>query len=495
MGQAKQLSGQPVYSTAEIRAIEQAAFNNGLADHALMLRAGRALLLTLQQYWSGANDIVVVCGKGNNGGDGYVFARLAFESGFHVRVMQVVDYSSLSGISKQAAIDCVDAGVPLQSFDKEQLKDADLIVDALLGIGISGEVTGDYAYAIQAINTTDAMVMSVDIPSGINADTAAVHGVAVNADVTVTFIGPKCGLFTGKGRAHAGRVICNTLGVNEKQQASATLLTSQTVQYPARSNDAHKGNCGHVLIVGGNRGMAGAACLAAQAALRAGAGLVSVATHQDSISVITKAQPEVMCHAVSHVEDLSPLIQKADVTVLGPGLGEDEWAQTIFSHVIHSEKPLLIDADGLNQLAKYPMKKNHWVLTPHPAEAARLLNKNNDAVLADRFSGALSLQEKYGGTIVLKGAGTLIADDMMSICSAGNPGMATAGMGDSLSGIIAAFIAQEMSPQQAARSGVFCHATAADLAVRESGEVGLVASDLFPVLRRVINRKSYHAGK
>lgn len=256
-----------------------------------------------------------------------------------------------------------------------------------------------------------------------------------------------------------------------------------------RAREAHKGDFGHVLIIGGAPGYSGAVMLAAEAALRVGAGLVSVATHSDHANLLNVSRFEVMCHGIDSKKSLNLLIEKATVIVLGPGLGETAWSQKIFRHVSWSEKKWIVDADGLNQLAKHPHRKANWILTPHPGEAGRLLNTTTQEIQKDRVSAVKRLQQTYDGWIVLKGAGTLVQgpNELPEICTAGNPGMATGGMGDVLSGILGGLAAQGFPLGVVAKWGVILHASAGDLAAK-MGERGMIASDLILYLRSLVNQ-------
>ncbi|OGT33980.1 MAG: NAD(P)H-hydrate dehydratase [Gammaproteobacteria bacterium RIFCSPHIGHO2_02_FULL_39_13] len=260
-------------------------------------------------------------------------------------------------------------------------------------------------------------------------------------------------------------------------------------QFKKRDRSAHKGDFGHVLVVGGDVGMGGAVSMCAEAALRVGAGLVSVATHEEHIAAINAARPEVMCHAVSHATKLNSLIQKATVIVIGPGLGKRSWSRELFDAALKTEKPIVVDADALNLLSEHLRKNNQWILTPHAGEAGRLLQCTAEQVQCDRVGSIKKLSAQYGGVIVLKGAGTLIqfSDELPCLCEAGNPGMATAGMGDVLSGVIAGLLAQHFSLVNSAKTGVLLHAMAGDLAAKEKGERGMLATDLMPYLWKLVN--------
>lgn len=265
------------------------------------------------------------------------------------------------------------------------------------------------------------------------------------------------------------------------------LTTLQQLLKP-RARTASKTDFGHVLVIGGDRGMAGAVRMAGEATARVGAGLVSIATRPEHITVISSTRPELMAHGVKTAKELSPLLKRATVLVLGPGLGQSTWSQQLFKKVLSAPQPKVVDADALNLLAKKPVLRSDWILTPHPGEAARLLKSTPEKIQQDRITAALQLQKKYGGVIVLKGADTIVVgnDHKPKICNAGNPGMASGGMGDVLTGIIAGLIAQGLPLQLAAELSVCLHAAAGDLAAKE-GERGLLALDLMPYLRKLVN--------
>lgn len=259
--------------------------------------------------------------------------------------------------------------------------------------------------------------------------------------------------------------------------------------FPPRARDANKADFGHVLIIGGDVGMGGAVRLSAESALRVGAGLVSVATHPEHVTLVSGACPEIMCHAIEKASALSSLLEKASVIVLGPGLGKSKWSRQLFELVLSVDLPKVVDADALNILSESPQTQHNWILTPHPGEAARLLQEDTETVQADRIESANALANRYGGVVVLKGAGTIVQmeNELPSICPYGNPGMATAGMGDVLSGVIGGLLAQHFSLLSAAKIGVLLHAIAGDEAAKINGERGLIATDLMPHLHRLVN--------
>lgn len=482
-----------LYQNQTIRQVENTVYQQKIAtDWELMQRAGHAACLVLRKKWPSARKIAIVCGKGNNAGDGFVLAHEAHLRGLSVRVYHLVDAAAYQGPARKAFDLCESSGVFMLPFAPDIDLSGDLVVDAILGTGIDSDIEGDFKRAIEMINQVQSPVFAIDVPSGINADTGAMHGVAVRADMTITFIGLKQGLFTGKGITYAGDVLLDDLSVPPTLfpalSASATLIVPPV--FTKRKRDAHKGDFGHVLVIGGDYGMGGAVRMAAEAALRIGAGLVSVATRDAHVGVVSGVRPEIMCHSVENVADVQPLLEKASVIVIGPGLSQSRWAKTLLDAVLSIDKPCLLDADALNNLAeKTPIKKANWILTPHPGEAARLLKTTVAKIQVDRFTAAKAISNAYGGVCVLKGAGTIVQgpEGVPAVCAAGNPGMATAGMGDVLSGVIGGLLAQGLTLKAAATSGVMLHAMAADIAAKNEGERGLLATDLMLPLRHLVN--------
>ncbi|KPJ95918.1 MAG: carbohydrate kinase [Gammaproteobacteria bacterium SG8_11] len=488
-----------LYRAEQVRELDRIAIEElGIPGMKLMERAGSAAFNAIISHCPRAKRIAVVCGTGNNGGDGFVIARMADAAGFRVMVYLLGDPAKLKGDALMAYDRLEGSHVTRFQYDAHSFEMFDVVVDAMLGTGLQGDVKDQWLEAIENINRAKAQgtsVLAVDIPSGLHADTGRVLGAAVQADMTVTFIGMKQGLLTASGPDYCGRIVFNDLQVPSEAYVSITpaaerLVADDFVQvFGKRAPSTHKSECGHVLVVGGNLGMTGAVRMAAEAAARSGAGLVSVATRPEHALLVNVNQPELMCHGISQKSELMPLLDKADVVALGPGLGQDDWAQMLFDAVMHSSVPLILDADGLNLLAKQPRERANWVLTPHPGEAARLLNGSVHDVQSDRFYAAEQICQRYGAICVLKGCGTLVCGSGevdMHVCDAGNPGMASGGMGDVLTGIIAALAAQYHDLSTAAAAGVYVHAAAGDLAAAD-GERGLLASDLFAHIRRLIN--------
>ncbi|HEU4617564.1 MAG TPA: NAD(P)H-hydrate dehydratase [Gammaproteobacteria bacterium] len=494
---------EAVYAAAQVRAIDRAAIDGlGILGYELMSRAGRFAFDVLRRRWPEARKLVVYCGAGNNAGDGYVVARLAHAAGLSVRVEAAAPPERLGGDAQRAWQDARGAGLSAEPFDAAAEPSrfaADVVVDALLGTGLARTVEGRFADAVDRINESRAPVLAIDVPSGLDADTGWPLGRAVRATVTATFVGLKQGLFLGAGPDYCGEIEFSDLAV--PPEASAGLapsmrrmrLESLKAVLPPRARTAHKGTNGRLLLVGGAPGTAGAIRLAAEAALRVGAGLVYVATDRDSAGTVLGGRPELMCRPVARAEDLDPLLEVADGVVLGPGLGRSEWSRALWRRVVAADRPLVVDADGLNLLAELGGAERTsaagWVLTPHPGEAGRLLGSDAEAVQRDRLGSVRELAARHRATAVLKGACTLVAsrERDVRVCDYGNPGMGTAGVGDVLAGVVGGLLVQLRDVGTAARTGVLLHARAGDDAAAEGGERGLVAGDLFPALRRWSN--------
>lgn len=485
----------PLYRGAQVRAMDRTAIDTlGVPGYTLMCRAGEAAWRLLRERWPQARRIGVACGPGNNGGDGYVLARLAKAEGFAVVVLAPPGTSPRAKEARQALADWRAAGGRVETFDG-LLPEADVWVDALYGIGLTRPPSDAARAMIERINASHLPVLALDVPSGLDADTGHASGAVVRADVTLSFIAAKRGLYTGMARDFDGEVRVDALGLEPSrltdEAPAAWLIRPDGLSrwLAPRHANAHKGEHGHVLCVGGEVGMGGAVRLCAEAALRTGVGLASVATRSAGVAALVAARPEAMTHAVEDAAALAPLLERATVLAVGPGLGQGDWGRALYAAALDSGKPLVLDADGLNLLAAAPKPLPKAILTPHPGEAGRLLGLTSAEVQADRFAAAAALVRRFDCVVVLKGAGTVVAapGEVPVVIGAGNPGMATGGMGDVLSGVIAALHAQRLPAFEAAVAGALLHAAAGDQAARIGGERGLLPSDLFPYLRKLAN--------
>lgn len=483
---------ETLLDAAALRQVEARAARSLGDAYELMRRAGQAAWRELLAVWPQSQRVVVVCGPGNNGGDGYVLAQHAREAGRDVRVIRLREHAPRSELARRAA----DAytGVVVE-FDG-QLPDGDVLVDAVFGIGLSRAPDDATCALIDAINAQSAPVLALDVPSGVDADRGSAPGKAVVAARTLEFMACKAGLRTGSALDHVGTLSMASLGLGVADfdgcvpQAERIAAVDLSRWLARRRRDSHKGSNGRVLCIGGEHGSGGAIMLCAQAALRSGAGLVEVATRERHIAPLLARLPEAMVHEVGDAHALQAAIDRADAIAVGPGLGQQDWGLHLYERAVASAKPLLLDADALNLLATKPFAlPADAIITPHPGEAARLLGITTTDVQRDRFAAAHALCERYACVVVLKGAGSIVAaaHETPRVIAAGNPGMAVGGMGDVLSGIIAALRAQGMTAFDAASCGALLHAAAGDAAAHEGGERGMLPSDLMPWLRHFAN--------
>lgn len=480
-----------LYSAQQARDIDRMAQElPSITGFQLMTKAAEAGFKAIQEHYPKARKITVVCGAGNNAGDGYLIAAIALRAEYQVQLISLVAEEKLQGDAAQAKDAYLAEGGIITSEIKLLDESTDVFVDALLGTGLDRTVSGIFADIIGYINALEIPVLAVDIPSGLNADTGNIMGCAIVADLTISFIVLKKGLFTGLAADYCGTVIFADLEVPDAiiQPQAVHQYLIQPAKLARRKASAHKGDFGHVLVVGGDYGYAGAIHLAAGAALNSGAGLVSVATRKVHALQSHLFSPELMGHALEQMADIASLCARATVLVLGPGLGQGDWAQGIWPTLIALDVPRVIDADALNLLAETPKYSDNWVLTPHPGEAARLLQCSSADILQDRYAAVRAIQKQYGGICVLKGAGTLVcAGEDVHVNTTGNPGMASGGMGDVLSGLIGSLLAQQYSLLEATQQGVYLHGLAADKAAEKQGQRGLHASEVIQFLREVVN--------
>lgn len=483
-----------LYSAAQVRALDGRLIAAGTSGFELMSRAAHAIWRTLRRGWPDSGALTVLAGRGNNAGDGYLVAALARRAGWSVRVLAVGDAAALQGDAATARDQALAAGVPVQPWS-ECVALEGVVLDAMLGTGLNGPVREPYAQAIRLLNASGLPVVAVDIPSGLCSDTGQVLGVAVRARQTVTLIGLKLGLFTGVAAEWVGELLFDDLQadpaiVAEQAFIARRLSGSDVPSLPPRTPTVHKGQLGHVLVTGGDHGFAGAALLAAQSALRGGAGLVSLATRREHLAAAQARLPEVMSVAVASANQLVHLGSTASVWVIGPGLGQAAWGRSLLSAALVSAAAQIWDADALNLLAAGPMNlPPDTVLTPHPGEAARLLGISTVEVQADRPAAARALASRHGVVCVLKGAGTLVADPdgRLWVCDRGHPAMAGAGLGDILAGLIGALRAQGLPAVEAACLAVWVHALAGERQGQQGN--GLAASDLCAAIRQVLREQ------
>ena len=481
-----------LYTSQETKKLDSLAIRSQkVPAFTLMQKASEFAFNVLLNNWPNTKKVFVFCGKGNNAGDGYLISHLAKEMGLESFIIQASPSNKISGASKKAfnlALESKVKRISVAAFKKKSLKDS-VIVDALLGIGIKGNVRSKISKLILEINkkTTNTPVLSVDIPSGICSNTGINLGVHIQADVTATFVGRKRGCFTSTGRKASGNVVFDDLGISSslKSQIKTNCYLLDTekslLKLKNRKGDAHKGDFGHVLVIGGDKGFGGAAILASKAAVFSGAGLVSLATRSIHVEAALSSCPELMVSGIESGQDVEEILAKSTVVVLGPGLGQSAWSEQMLQRTFMEARkrnlPVVLDADGLNLLTKLKLKSGiprKMIITPHPGEAARLVNKEVNKIQEDRFKSVTALEKKYGSESVLKGSGSLICykrngKQRIGVCEAGNPGMAKGGMGDVLAGLIGSFLSQGLSLVEATEVAVDLHSKSADIASLELG--------------------------
>lgn len=482
---------QIAYSAQQVKENEAlVAAQQNIPMYSLMQSAAQAVFDLMLVKYRHAEKIQIIAGGGNNAGDGYWIANYALQHDFDVSVYSVKSPSELSGDAKRAHDDYLaQGGHVVDVLDST----CDVYIDALLGIGFYGQLSELYVDVIKSVNSLNKPIIAVDLPSGLNATSAEASSTCIKADYTVTFIALKQGLLTGNAKEYVGKLFFAGLGLCDAFAKAVTPKSSLVdfhylkTQLPARHANSYKQQLGHVLFIGGDETMPGAIRIAAESCLRAGAGLVSVATHPNNRAIVVQGRYELMVHGIQSPEQLSPLLEKADVCVIGPGLGQSPWGKSLWQEAIATTKPLVIDADALNLLANQPAHLDKAILTPHAGEASRLLGISSAEIELNRFESVSNIVRKFNATVVLKGAGSLIAEqNKLAINMSGSASMASAGMGDCLSGIIAALIAQGMSNFDAVQLAVNIHGRAAEQA-EQQGKRGLLASDLLPFIRKLVD--------
>ena len=483
---------QQVYHSRDIQAWEQRWFAQQNSALGLMQQVAWSITQQLVQIFKqkSIQNIAVCCGQGNNAGDGYYIAKYLNQYGFHVDV-----YGAELGVSselKQAYEDAKSADINIFAhFDFNQKYDC--FIDALFGIGLNRELSEDWQAVIQTINQQDALKIAIDVPSGLQANTGQVLPCAIKADYTFTALGLKAGLFTGKGKEYVGEIAEISIIPSDHELKAIAQLSPTNIHLPQRKAFGHKGSYGHVLVVGGHETMGGAVIMAAESAFACGAGKVTVVCHERHHVAILARSPNVMLKDINSLSknDIQNLLSQIDAVSFGMGLGRDEWAEQYYqiwmAELLKSNVHLVLDADALWFLAQNPQRLGNQVyFTPHPGEAATLLQTSIKEIEQDRLESIRLLQQKYNGQWVLKGAGSLtLENENIWICTAGNAGMGTGGMGDILAGMIASLKAQ-LHDDIALHEIVTLHALAGD-ALAKGGTRGLQAHEMAKVLYHIVN--------
>jgi hydroxyethylthiazole kinase-like uncharacterized protein yjeF len=492
-----------LYSVTEIRSIEQAALA-ALPPGTLMQRAGQSaakLAIGLTGAPQNLAKVLMFAGPGNNGGDALETAYLLAQAGLRVSVLLYADPAKYPRDAQQAlrrALNSATVFPDTTRLSELASHDWSLVIDGLFGIGLTRPISGTVRMAVDAINALACPVLALDVPSGLNADTGNIvgeNGVAVQATHTITFIGNKPGLHTAFGRDYAGAVEVASLHIEDRYFPQPHAFLNDVALFAGflrrRPHNSHKGSYGDVAIVGGAPGMGGAAILAARAAAKCGAGRV-FAAYLESAPPYDSAQPELMCRLARDLDFSSYTL------VVGPGLGTSPAALDTLTRALNTSRPLVLDADALNLIAKTPdlqqllaARNGIAVMTPHPLEAARLLGTTSVSIQADRLAAAREIAKRYSAVVILKGSGTVISrpDGTAVINTTGNPGLATAGTGDVLAGICGALLAQHWPQWEAALAAAWMHGHAADMLVQQGvGPIGLTAGELIPCVRAALNQ-------
>lgn len=500
-----------IYSAEQIKAWEERWFARGNSSYGLMQQASLMMATTIEnlivqsKQYDDTSKIMVWCGAGNNGGDGYLIANYLKQKNFNVMIYapelpQTKDAKRARQEAEDADIDIYSLLDYQQMFKQSGYNSPciDIHIDALFGNGLNRELSNDYQTLIYDFNVEQGLKIAIDVPSGLHPDTGVGLPIAVKADYTLCVMGLKLGLLTGKGRYYAGQVIeIPLIPQDEALQTTAYLETSKPSLSP-RLNYAHKGNFGHVLIIGGHANMGGAVIMAGESAMACGAGKVTIMCHLQHHTAILSRSPNLMVKNIDDIfqhEQFNEYLKQIDSVAFGMGLGRDKWAEQVYQHAMASLvqaehlSAVVVDADALYFLAQQPQTCHHtWIFTPHSAEAGRLLQMTAQEVEQDRRAAIEQLQQKYAGNWLLKGAGSLsLTVDRFNkrqdlhVCAFGNAGMATAGMGDVLSGMIASLKLLNMSLEEC----VALHALAGD-ELAKYGQVGIKASNMPKAIYRVI---------
>ena len=489
-----------LYTARDCREIDARVINHGqVSGYELMTKAGQFTFNCVLKYYSQIDDIAIVCGRGNNGGDGYVIAALAASKGIKVKIFSLGEpatHDARKAFEFARQQDCEIIDCTAKPDLSTALDCAQLIIDAMLGTGVDRDIEGYLGQMVDWINASKRPVLACDVPTGLHSDCGRIMGKCVRAERTVTFIALKAGLFTAQGKAQSGQVEFSDLDVDaqfyQPNTPHAKLLNRTQISQSIcpRQESAHKGTTGYSVIAGGAPGMMGAVLMAAKAAYRVGCGRVQVVTHHQHRSLLALNCPEVLTwQGDDACAEYDLNLGNFNALAIGPGLGQGQWGKKLYSRFMQSNLPMVVDADGLNLLAHEQQRRENWVLTPHPGEAASLLGCHSSDVQFDRYSAVKQIVKQYGGVCVLKGSGSLIAakNRFIRVCNAGNSGQATAGMGDVLTGCITGLIAQGYDLFDAAIIATWLHASAADCVAEESGKIGIMATDLLLPIKSLHN--------
>ena len=486
-----------IYTAEQVRAFEENSFIKEGDDLRAMMEAAKQSVEILNKDFS-TSEFLILCGPGNNGGDGYFIGIGLSELKKRVKFLDVLDHIKKSPLCEHAFKAAKDSDF-INAKTIKDISSKTVIVDAIFGIGGRIDLGSELEEILSDCNRFESKI-AIDVPTGLDSNTGEISQACFNADKTITFIGLKLGQLINQGKIYSGDIVLKDLGFNMNKIVKPTVhefsYKDIKSKLPVRIKDAHKGNHGKLLIVAGDEGYGGAGILTSEAALKTGTGLVKLLTRKSHVSPSLAKNPEVMVCGADNAQDLEQNFLWPNVFVCGPGMFENYWSeQLLYKLITYAKKnriPTLLDAGALRLLTKEPFTKmalpKDIILTPHPGEASSLLGITTEQIQKNRLKAVKDLHIKFGGIIVLKGHGTVIHDGKESyLCSSGGPELAVAGSGDILSGVIGSLMAQGLQPKDAAIAGVALHANAGDFFAKEMGNIGLAASELIPHIRNALN--------
>ena len=489
-----------IFKTDQIQAIEKKIFSAGIfSPQRLMELAAKSVIENLILTFGKPSALSIFCGRGNNGADGYLCSIISHEMGIPTTVIETQNDRNMAEYARLARDKCKKNGIKLIPFNKDFCIDSGIIIDALVGSGLRDIPRDETRDIIEFINKQNAPIVSIDVPSGVTANSGHVHLIAVKADLTICMIALKPGLTSGEAKNYCGKVIIEDFGIKVDDFADTHFgelleINGLLKLLPERRQTAHKYNSGICLVVGGDYGFGGAPMIVAEGSMRVGAGLTRIVTRPAHVAACLSRNPECLVNGVESIQEAQQFTKKVNAVVIGPGLGKSSWSEQMLKVFLEVNVPIILDADALNLISDGNLgsllRNKRTILTPHSGEAARLLGCTTKEIDKDRFSTVRELQKIYGGTVLLKGSGSLLCSDQSDkvfVCPYGNPSLATAGSGDLLSGMIGGFISQGLSDDHRSVLGLLIHSFAANVARYEKLDRGMIATDLLEYIRRIIN--------
>ncbi|MAZ24211.1 MAG: hypothetical protein CMK41_00310 [Porticoccaceae bacterium] len=495
-----------IFKTEQIKLIEKIYCGSDINKQlGLMERAAKCVMKNLIGKFGKPKKLYVLCGHSNNGADGYLCALIGNEMNISVTIIEEKNVQKRSLLAETTRRKCIEQNIAIEFFDDSYVLDTGVIIDALIGTGLTGVLRGPMQKIIKFVNQQTSPVISIDMPSGIVSDTGYIPSVAVRADLTVCLIALKPGLLSGKAREYIGELVVDDLKIdlcrypNVSKFGQLLDIDKAIENLPKRSAAFHKYDAGLCVIVGGDFGMGGAPIISAEGSMRIGSGLTRIVTRPDHVIACLIRNPECLVDGINTVSEARRLTDKASAIVIGPGLGKSPWSREMLKTFMNTDVPIILDADALSLIAEkessFDYKAKKIVITPHAGEAAKLLGCSVREVEENRYAAVNKLQSIFGGVVLLKGPGSILSSlnsDELFVCPYGNAALATAGSGDLLSGLIGGLVAQGKSIQEAAEIGVSVHSYASDMALHEYADKGLIATDLLAYIKQIINGQNFN---